>query len=85
MRIEQRYSTSVKGNHRLRRLTMSLFQAYELEQACVKCMRGLLTALMRQRDKVEKFKESFAPRDSVHAKFGYDTGREVKKINAVSL
>ena len=46
-------------------------------------MRGLLTALMRQRDKVEKFKESFAPRDSVHAKFGYDTGREVKNHHSL--
>ena len=53
------------------------FQAYELEQACVKCMRGLLKAMMLQRDKVERFKESFAPKDSIHAKFGYDTCRAV--------
>lgn len=30
-------------------------KAYELEQSCVKLMRGLLMAMMQQKDKVEKF------------------------------
>lgn len=31
-------------------------KAYELEQSVVKLMRGLLTCMMRQMNKVEKFK-----------------------------
>lgn len=30
-------------------------KTYELEQACVKLMRGLLMAMMQQKDKVERF------------------------------
>uniref|UniRef100_T1JA87 Phosphorylase b kinase regulatory subunit n=1 Tax=Strigamia maritima TaxID=126957 RepID=T1JA87_STRMM len=44
-------------------------KTYELEQACVKLMRGLLMCMMLQKDKVEKFKESLATIDSIHAKF----------------
>ena len=33
-------------------------KTYELEQSCVKLMRGLLMAMIRQVDKVEKFKET---------------------------
>ncbi|MGY6274414.1 glycoside hydrolase family 15 protein [Methylomonas sp. MgM2] len=46
-------------------------RTYELEQSVVKLMRGLLTAMMRQTDKVEKFKHTQDPMDALHAK--YDT------------
>ena len=44
-------------------------RAYHLEQSAVKMMRGLLMAMMRQSDKVEKFKFSLAPVDALHAKY----------------
>lgn len=44
----------------------------ELEQATIKLMRGLLQAMMRQANKVEVFKHTLNPLDSLHAK--YDTG-----------
>ncbi|XP_051800095.1 phosphorylase b kinase regulatory subunit alpha, skeletal muscle isoform isoform X4 [Acanthochromis polyacanthus] len=46
-------------------------KAYELEQSVVKLMRGVLQCIMRQLDKVEKFKYSRSTSDSLHAK--YDT------------
>ncbi|XP_070849170.1 phosphorylase b kinase regulatory subunit alpha, skeletal muscle isoform [Chaetodon trifascialis] len=46
-------------------------KAYELEQSVVKLMRGILQCIMRQLDKVEKFKYSRSTSDSLHAK--YDT------------
>jgi phosphorylase kinase alpha/beta subunit len=46
-------------------------RTYLLEQSVVKLMRGLLTAMMRQAAKVEKFKQSQNPQDALHAK--YDT------------
>jgi phosphorylase kinase alpha/beta subunit len=46
-------------------------RSYYLEQSVVKLMRGLLTAMMRQAAKVEKFKQSQNPHDALHAK--YDT------------
>ncbi len=46
-------------------------RTYLLEQSVVKLMRGLLTAMMRQSAKVEKFKQSQNPQDALHAK--YDT------------
>ena len=52
-------------------------KAYELERACIKCMRGLLTCMTRQLEKIERFKEDFSPRDSIHAKFGCKTGMPV--------
>ena len=52
-------------------------KAYELERSCVKCMRGLLTSMTRQLEKIERFKEDFSPRDSIHAKFGCKTGLPV--------
>ncbi|CAN7993482.1 unnamed protein product [Ixodes hexagonus] len=48
-------------------------KTYELEQACVKMMRGLLMAMMRQKDKVEKFKQTQSPTDSLHAKYSSET------------
>lgn len=68
-------------------------KAYELEQSCVKLMRGLLMAFMRQKDKVERFKISQNPLDSLHAKYSSQNGQAVVKddeyghlqIDAVSL
>ncbi|CAM4669856.1 hypothetical protein PO909_008269 [Leuciscus waleckii] len=47
-------------------------KAYELEQSVVKLMRGLLQCMIRQLDKVEKFKYSKSTKDCLHAK--YHTG-----------
>ncbi|MGR9114592.1 MAG: glycoside hydrolase family 15 protein [Gammaproteobacteria bacterium] len=49
-------------------------RAYLLEQSVVKLMRGLLTAMMRQAGKVEKFKQSQNPLDALHAKYDTKTG-----------
>lgn len=56
-------------------------------------MRGLLMAMMQQKDKVEKFKSSQNPLDSLHAKYSCSTGQTVVgdnewghlQIDAVSL
>lgn len=48
-------------------------RAHELTQAVVKCMRGLLTCMMRQVHKVEKFKKSQAKEDAIHAKYSLKT------------
>ncbi|XP_061706140.1 probable phosphorylase b kinase regulatory subunit alpha isoform X3 [Cydia pomonella] len=56
-------------------------KTYELEQSCVKLMRGLLMAMMQQKDKVEKFKSTQHPLDSLHAKYSSTTGRSVVKDN----
>ncbi|XP_054163933.1 probable phosphorylase b kinase regulatory subunit alpha isoform X2 [Oppia nitens] len=48
-------------------------KTYELEQSCVKLMRGLLMAMIRQKDKLEAFKESQSVGDSLHAKYSSDT------------
>nr|XP_018905270.1 PREDICTED: probable phosphorylase b kinase regulatory subunit alpha isoform X2 [Bemisia tabaci] len=66
---------------------------YELEQSCVKLMRGLLMAMMRQKDKIEKFKTSQNPLDALHAKYSSVTGLSVVadwewghlQIDAISL
>ncbi|MEQ1558124.1 MAG: glycoside hydrolase family 15 protein [Methyloglobulus sp.] len=50
---------------------------YLLEQSVVKLMRGLLTAMMRQAPKVEKFKQSQNPLDALHAKYDTRTGESV--------
>ncbi|KXJ26452.1 Phosphorylase b kinase regulatory subunit alpha, liver isoform [Exaiptasia diaphana] len=49
-------------------------KAYELTQAVVKCMRGLLSSMMRQAEKVESFKTSQSRADSLHAKYDIATG-----------
>ena len=51
-----------------RRIDDNEGRAYELEHATVKCMRGLLFAMMRQAHKVEIFKNTQAPEHSLHAK-----------------
>ncbi|TRY54579.1 hypothetical protein DNTS_001580 [Danionella cerebrum] len=48
-------------------------KAYELEQSVVKLMRGILQCIMRQLDKVEKFKYSKSSLDSLHAKYNTKT------------
>ncbi|XP_075158461.1 putative phosphorylase b kinase regulatory subunit alpha isoform X10 [Haematobia irritans] len=68
-------------------------KCYELEQSCVKLMRGLLMAMMNQKDKVEKFKITQNPLDSLHAKYSSSNGQPVVgdgewghlQIDAVSL
>ncbi|XP_037921799.1 probable phosphorylase b kinase regulatory subunit alpha isoform X4 [Hermetia illucens] len=52
-------------------------KAYELEQSCVKLMRGLLMAMMQQKDKVERFKTTQSPLDSLHAKVSSKNGQIV--------
>ena len=51
-------------------------QTYHLEQCVVRCMRGLLLCMMRQSDRLERFKNTSHPKDSLHAKFGVKTGRQ---------
>ncbi|XP_076018570.1 phosphorylase b kinase regulatory subunit alpha, skeletal muscle isoform isoform X2 [Genypterus blacodes] len=48
-------------------------KAYELEQSVVKLMRGVLQCIMRQLDKVEKFKYSKSTTDCLHAKYNTRT------------
>ena len=52
-------------------------RAFLLEQSVVKLMRGLLTSMMKQSDKVEAFKYSQDPLDALHAKYATDTGNPV--------
>ncbi len=52
-------------------------RTYLLEQSVVKLMRGLLTAMMRQAGKVEKFKHSQDPLDALHAKYSTQSGEVV--------
>ncbi|XP_013379193.1 probable phosphorylase b kinase regulatory subunit alpha [Lingula anatina] len=49
-------------------------KAYELEQSVVKLMRGLLSCMMKQVDKLETFKKTQNPRDALHAKYDACTG-----------
>lgn len=48
-------------------------RAHNLTKAVVKCMRGLLTCMIRQVHKVEKFKKSQTREDAIHAKFNLKT------------
>ena len=52
-------------------------RGFELEQAVVKLMRGLLFAMMRQAKKVEAFKMTQDPLASLHAKYDTATGDTV--------
>ena len=60
-----------------RRLDDDQGRAFELEHATVKCMRGLLFAMMRQSHKVELFKNTQALENSLHAKYNTATGATV--------
>ncbi len=57
-----------------RRVEEKQGRTYILEQSVVKLMRGLLTAMMRQAPKVEKFKQFQNPMDALHAKYDTKTG-----------
>ncbi|KAM4701618.1 phosphorylase b kinase regulatory subunit alpha, liver isoform [Discoglossus pictus] len=48
-------------------------KAYELEQSVVKLMRGILQCMLRQVDKVEKFKHTQSTKDCLHAKYNTAT------------
>jgi len=52
-------------------------KAYELEQNVVKCMRSLLLCMIRQSHKVELFKATPSPSNSLHAKYCKRTLNEV--------
>lgn len=52
-------------------------RADQLEQTTIKLMRGLLLSMMRQADKVEKFKHTHQPIDALHAKYDTATGLPV--------
>lgn len=52
-------------------------RAYELEHSVIKLMRGLLTAMIKQSPKVERFKETQDPLDAMHAKYDTHTGNAV--------
>ena len=52
-------------------------RTFELEHSAIKLMRGLLYAMMRQADKVEKFKRTQSPLDALHAKYDTSTGATV--------
>ena len=52
-------------------------RGYELEQSVVKLMRGLLLCMMRQSNKVERFKETQDLMDALHAKYDTHTGQAV--------
>ncbi len=52
-------------------------RTFELKQSVVKLMRGLLYAMMRQAPKVERFKETQALDDALHAKYNTHTGEPV--------
>lgn len=60
-----------------RKLDVQQGRAYELEHSTVKLMRGLLCAMMRQAQKVERFKHTQDPLDSLHAKYDTQTGNTV--------
>jgi phosphorylase kinase alpha/beta subunit len=60
-----------------RKLDDSDGRAYELEHTVIKLMRGLLTAMMKQADKVERFKHSQDPLHALHAKYATATGDTV--------
>ncbi|WP_305909855.1 glycoside hydrolase family 15 protein [Methylomarinum sp. Ch1-1] len=57
-----------------RRIDETDGRTYTLEQSVVKLMRGLLTAMMRQAAKVERFKYSQDPLDALHAKYDTHSG-----------
>ncbi|WP_345970913.1 glycoside hydrolase family 15 protein [Sulfurimonas sp. HSL1-6] len=48
-----------------------------LSLSVVKLMRGVLTAMMRQSDRVERFKRTQNPLDALHAKYGTQSGLAV--------
>ncbi|MDQ2731066.1 MAG: glycoside hydrolase family 15 protein, partial [Armatimonadota bacterium] len=57
-----------------RKLDEDRGRTFELEGSVVKLMRGLLFAMMRQVNKVERFKATQSPADALHAKYSTSTG-----------
>ncbi|KFM75989.1 hypothetical protein X975_02870, partial [Stegodyphus mimosarum] len=53
-------------------------KTYELEQSCVKLMRGLLMSMMKQKEKLENFKETQNKMDALHAKYSSQSGATVE-------
>jgi phosphorylase kinase alpha/beta subunit len=60
-----------------RRLRGPCRRSFELEQRVLQLMRGLLSAMLRQSAKVERFKSSLDPLDAIHAKFDTGSGEPV--------
>ncbi len=60
-----------------RKVDVDRGRAFELEGCVVKLMRGLLFAMMRQADKVERFKQTQSPSDALHAKYSTSTRETV--------
>jgi len=60
-----------------RRLKGPCRRSFELEQRVVQLMRGLLSAMLRQAAKVERFKTSLHRLDAIHAKFDTGSGEPV--------
>ena len=52
-------------------------RSFMLEKSSVRCMRGLLEAMIGQREKVEQFKSSLSEKEALHAKFSSKTGKPV--------
>jgi phosphorylase kinase alpha/beta subunit len=52
-------------------------RTYELEHSVIKLMRGLLTSMMKQSHKIERFKTTQSPMDALHAKYSTTTGETV--------
>lgn len=57
-----------------RKVDESQGRTFELEHSVIKLMRGLLFAMMRQAQKVERFKETQLLLDALHAKYDTHTG-----------
>lgn len=53
------------------------YRTYLLSQSVVKLMRGLLSAMMRQSNRIEAYKRTNNPTDALHAKYGTSTGLAV--------
>jgi phosphorylase kinase alpha/beta subunit len=60
-----------------RRLRGPCRRAFELEQRVLQLMRGLMNAMLRQSQKVERFKHSLHRLDAIHAKFDTGSGNPV--------
>lgn len=60
-----------------RRYNPDHHRSYLLSQSVVKLMRALLSAMMRQSDRLESFKKTLNPTDALHAKYGTNTGLAV--------
>ncbi|HEY9809458.1 MAG TPA: glycoside hydrolase family 15 protein [Halomicronema sp.] len=57
-----------------RKIDDSTGRTFELEHSVIKLMRGLLFCMMRQAEKVERFKNSQSLLDCLHAKYNTATG-----------